>query len=654
MGFWRKIFGFEDEKTSSNEAQEQSQTNTVIFVTSEEEQSFQDSLYGQLQIYGAEIEYIKEVLPERGEALEKQIELLTRLLEVKNDEKDSEVIECFLNLKAQYEEDKRMADGEYTIRELEAQNDMMDRIFEKSFQNGGITKSSLDKFITYIGMIQDKVNSREKEGNPILTNVQRQKFNNISLKSEYRIKMLELMYLIYYGNVELNPFRELSVTKQKIFSKFFWEDAQNAEEQYEYLSYYEELFNEYNSDYFRAIDGTAQKLNEQMRNVRMVGDFSIRQLFDSSMSEAKSFEFLKDFISFKTTLNEMRDKKQEFQDDKEKEDETRRQQEEDARKRREQEAEEARIAVEKAKEELEKLKNITTSQIDEKIQEINSDLKGTGNRFINILEFQKKVAKAKGLLDINVDTQLDELYYKNAGPVTLVEILRKANAKGINYIVYPNSQESKLSFIFVVSNSDKDVTEVNIESDLPFSDKSYYTTQKETLGAFDVAILRMIAEKVKSKDKSDLGVIKRANDGLYDLIMEEGYSSSGASKARKRVRDIIGEVKGEVDSFASSQEYTQNILCYLQVPAIRNIIPILEKLKASDVEVFLEPVPKTSRNDVNRENIHIYFRREDLEKVRNIIGGTPELQGSIGINADEQIIGKMMKKRAIWPEERQK
>ena len=122
MGFLKKIFGIED-KNSRN----QTNSREITFVTEDEEQSFENSIYGQLQIYSSEINYIKEVLPEEGEALEKQIDLLTRLIEVKNDEDDLEVKECFANFKKQYEEDRRLAEGEYTIRELETQNKKIGR-----------------------------------------------------------------------------------------------------------------------------------------------------------------------------------------------------------------------------------------------------------------------------------------------------------------------------------------------------------------------------------------------------------------------------------------------------------------------------------------------------------------------------------------------
>ena len=195
MGFLKKFFGIERKEDNSGKKTDKQEP---LFVTEDEEQSFENSIYGQLQIYEAEIEYIREVLPEAGDSLEKQVALLTKLLEVKNNEDDLEIRECFANFKKQYEEARRLAEGEYTLRELEAQNSMMDKSFETSLENRGITKRDLDSFINYISKIQDKVNDSESAGAPILTNVQRQKFNNLSLKSEYRLKMLELMYLTQY------------------------------------------------------------------------------------------------------------------------------------------------------------------------------------------------------------------------------------------------------------------------------------------------------------------------------------------------------------------------------------------------------------------------------------------------------------------------
>lgn len=654
MGFLKKLFGIEEPQ--ENSSNDQSDSKEIVFVTKNEEQSFEGSIYGQLQIYDAEIDYIKEVLPETGDSLRKQVELLTKLLEVKNDENDLEVRECFANFKKQYEESRRSAEGEYTIRELEAQNKQMDKSFESSLEKGGITKSDLDRYINYISMIQDKVNASETAGMPILTNVQRQKFNNISLKAEYRLKMLELMYLRRYGNIESNPFKNLSVTKQKIFSKLFWQDAQAAEEQYEYLSYYEELFNQYDSRYFARIDEMAKRLNEQIRNARMVEDFSIRQLFDSSMSETKSFEFLKEFISFKTTLNEMRDKKQMIQENKDKADAKAREQEEQARLINMQKEEEARLAKAKEQERLEALRNITNSEICKKIDEINSDLTATGSRFINIYEFQKEVAKAKGLIDDDIDTPNDQLYYHQIGPVTLIQILEKANQKGVNYIVYPDCQESDALFTFVVSKSDKDVTKVGTINSVKIPTSKYSSASNlKNLGSFDILTLKMIGSKIKDSDIDYLVALDSRTESLYDLKIGNNYNNSEDHfyKSRKRILEAIREVKSELGRVATSEEEIQNILCYLQLPVMSNMIPLLEKLKESDVEVFLEPVPNSNRNDRNRENVHIYFRREDLEKVNQMLKEMPEY-GMVGVKADKNIIGKAIVDRAVWPEQKEK
>ncbi len=654
MGFLKKFFGIERKEDNNGKKTDKQEP---LFVTEDEEQSFENSIYGQLQIYEAEIEYIREVLPEAGDSLEKQVALLTKLLEVKNNEDDLEIRECFANFKKQYEEARRLAEGEYTLRELEAQNSMMDKSFETSLEKRGITKRDLDSFINYISKIQDKVNDSESAGAPILTNVQRQKFNNLSLKSEYRLKMLELMYLTQYrnGDIEVNPFRDLSVTKQKIFSKLFWQDAQKAGEQYEYLSHYEDLFNEYNDHYFFRIDEMAKRLNEQIRNVRMVEDFSIRQLFDSSTSETESFKFLKEFISFKVTLNEMRDKKQVFQEDKDRQEERRRKQEEEERLKKAQDEENERRAKAQEQEQLEKLRNMTNSEICKKIDEIDSDLTATGSRFINIYEFQKSVAKAKGLIDSDIDIKNSQLYYYNVGPTTLLQILKNANEKGVNYIVYPSSQESDVPFTFVVSKSDKDVTKGEEFPIVPFSRNSYANSLKVLGQSFDIFTLKMIEGKIKDSDEEYLHTSRNEDTALYDLRIGKYFDDTEDHfyKARRRILQAIKEVKSELAEIASSEEMIQNILCYLKLPVMTNMIPILEKLKSADVDVFLEPVPSSNRNDKNRENVHIYFKRDDLEKVNQVLEEEPN-RGVIGVKSDKNIIGQSIIDRIVWPEEKEK
>ncbi len=662
MGFWRSFFGLEDKEENNRREGTKSDFDTT-FVTYDEEKNFEDSIYGTLQLYDAEVSYISEVLPDRGESLQKQITLLTQLLEKTNNEDDPEVKSVFRTLKQQFEEDKKLADGEYTISELEHQNELMDRTFEKPIYDDGITKSKLEDYIAFISKVQKKVAESEMNGTPLLTKVQRQKFNSISMKSEYRIKMLELMFLSNnYYDVPTNPFKDLSVTKQKIFSKLFYEDAKKAAGQYEKLSFSEEEFNKYDQRYFNSIDYMAKELNRQMANVRMIDDFSISQLFDSSNEDSKSFEFLKRFVKFKMTLNEMDDKRPKIGEELKKRDEQKKAEEERARQKEEEKArkekeEQDAIDAEKRKEEeeLERLKSFTDADIRREIDRIEHDLSAKGSRFVNILEFQKKIARAKGLLETEKNLTKDGIMYKAVDATTAWEIIKKANTLGVSYAAFPDCQENRDGgFMIAVSESEKGIFNVEREQ-INFGYHSYDWRSDENFGRYPGFIINQLDEMLDEND-SIRNMISANGDGiLYTLTA--GYNSysgkpSGFNGRKDKIRRYLDRIRMNLEGIGNNPEELQDVMCYVSVPATRNIIPILEAFKDAGVSSYIEPAPKSGkRNENNRNNIHIYFERDELDKFKeNVLSKISNSEiGIATLNWQDKSMGAAIRDEIQWP-----
>lgn len=659
MGFWRKLLGLDDEvDTDINkiEASQESKIDTT-FVTNQEENDFSTSMFGQLELMETDLDYIEEVLPLNGAELRKQIELLKQLLLVSNSEQDSTAQTAFSNLKTQFEEDRRMADGEYTLKQLEQQNVSMDRMFEKSLKRDGITKSKLDEYIEYIKKLQERVSESDYSDTPILKGVKRQKFNEISMRSEYRIKMLELMYLLNNGDIDINPFKNLSPLKQKMFSKYFFEDAKNAAQQYSYMSYFEEAFNSEAPYDFKSVDEIAKILNSKMGDAVVTDDFSIMELFDSENPSTASFDFLKKFVKFKLKLNDMRERKDEVLEKYNSKTEAK-------RKKEEEEAEKIRKAqeIEAAKQEAERkrterYKTMTNEEINEEIYRIEHDLKATGNRFVNILEFQKEVARARGLLPNEQELQNDELAYKTMNSIQVVAFLKEAKQSGVNFTILPDVQEFKEkseSYLVIVSKTDEKA--LKSKSDAPnFTSSNYMTGWRDiTFGRFPAWILNELNKELSHKKRkiSDNLAVQKCENGLYELSYYRQQNDSGNKRKEneKEVYDILKELFHYLPCMEGITEKSiKDIMCYIQIPAVRNIIPILEQFQKSEVSAFLEPVPNEKRNTNSRDNINIYFRREDLEKVISDI--LPQISGNKGIailKRDEIDFGRETAKMSVW------
>lgn len=323
-----------------------------------------------------------------------------------------------------------------------------------------------------------------------------------------------------------NRIMDKTLSKQKMFSKYFFEDAKATAVQYEDLSRYEDLFNKYMGNYyFRSVDDIAQKLNEKMADVQMIDDFSIRQLFDSSNPSAKSFQFLKEFIRFKENLNKMRYKKQEFIDKSKAEEEARLKKEEEE-KAKSLKIEEEKKAIEKRKkEEEERLRQISNKEIDAEIYRIEHDLTADGSRFVNILDFQKKVARANGLLNSESEVQNDKLVYKIATSIETLQIIKNANKSGVNYMIFPDCQENANGgFMIAVSESDKSIFSVK-EENSPYNWLIYSWTSDVVFGNYPVFILQKLREKLHYTNidiEKFLKSRKLDNSLLYSLQL--GYN----------------------------------------------------------------------------------------------------------------------------------
>ncbi len=687
MGFLKNFFNHKDDSNNENDTSTKTELNS-LFVTKDEEEDFENSMYGKIQLYKTGVTYIKEIFPAEGYDLERQIDLITKLLEKTNTEDDQEVIEVFKTLEEQYIKMKRLADGEYTIKQLEQQNSAMDKRFESAgLSSNPITTQELEDFINYIDLIQQKVSqSDQKDTHPLLTSVQRQRFNNVSMKAEYRIKMLELMKKMRDARHESiiderdisNPFKNLSNLKQKMFSDYFLQDAQLSTRQYDNMSNYRDTYKKFYYDIFPELDSMAEKLDSDIADASMVGDFSIRELFDSENDMVDSFDFLKRFVIFKLKLNDVKDRvetlgeKEEENDRRIAAEKSRREQkiaeqkaleaQRIAKEKEEQLAREAREAEERAKQlaEEEKYKNMTSSDIEKEIYRIEHDLSATGSRFVNILDFQKEVARKKGLLDTESEVQRDDLTYKVVDAAELEVLLSQLDEAGTNYIVFPDSQEAERSgFLVIVSDSDSDKLRIS-SPQISYSNLGSNYSVDEKLGSYPPSILNMLCERLISKYgkdfKNSLSITKRESD-LYDLAyVWYAYENRprGYKEDKDNIRNMLFDIKQEFESEIDSESKLKDILCYIEFRANENIIPMLEKMKNAGIAAFIEPISDKKRNEKNRNNIRIYFRREDLSKYLEtvdveIMSEHRHIPVRWGENAS---IKRALARESRWPDEK--
>ena len=623
------------------------------FVTGDALNDYETGIYGKLDIIQAELEGIYTVLPDHGEKLFDAIADIRKRLEERNS--SSEEIEAdFGKLQNDFDQAYQLANGEYKINELRKQNHNMELLFRKPNINQQEFAAKLEEFSEYINRIQQNIKDAEAQGQPVLMGVQKDIFYRESLLAEYRLKMLILMGKIASApetaieTVKENPFQRLSDTKQKIFAGFLLKDADVLGDDFALLENLGQLITRYYSVSKKDLDECAQSLDDVLNDSFVVKTFSAKEIFDSQSSEIDSFTYIKRFVFFRYHVSCIMSRLQEFNEQKQKDDEAeaKRQKELETKKKKEaEEAERKRIEKEKkaaeeaAKEEAERkaeeaklnrLKNMTNAEIEEEIKRIEANVNATGSRYVNILDFQKNVARDKGLL-VNEEAYQNytNLAYLSVSISKLYSMIKLANETGVNYTVFPQSQEFKSDeeMLFVVSNSDK--SKVMNNSQKPFS-SNQSKHNKQDYGTYTLPVLWMIHREMKKKLKNEPEILSEMLDSLrcesdnqgkyvlkycYDL-----FESGPIIAARKSV--IYSSIKQVYTKLGKKDLDTEDLLkdvkCYLSIPASRNMIPILEELKKAGIPFFMEPVPvyPGNRNMKNRDKIHIYFDREDLERCK--------------------------------------
>jgi len=671
---WMNFWGFSEDNQEMPKEEEKPKNVQIGFVTDSELGSYEESRVGKLDIMLTDLFALKEILPAQA------TKLITRINNFQSQLEDStqdplELTGEFVNIQTEFESLRKMADATYKINELKKQNDNMKKRFRKPvLGNSGEREleNAINEYTDYIERIQKSVDEEEQNGNPIFSEFQREVFNRESLRAEYRLGMLMLLRQVvgdWHGRkkISINPFGNLPETKRKMFTSFLLEDAKELGDDFDLLTNSSDLIKRYYSNSsMDELDQYATELDNLIADALVTGELSAHEIFDSESKDFDSLEFLRKMLLLRYHTNQITGSLKEFvnknierikrdEAEKERAEEIKKEREEEA-KRKAEEAEKARLDEEKK---ANRYKSITDEEVEAEIQEIESDLVSTGNRYVNILDFQKMVAREKGLLTTESRVQTKGLAYFPVTASKLYAMIKLANETGIVYTVFPGSQEfdKDADYLFVVSESDK--SKVEVVDKKPFNSSIGTPYDTISLGKYSTAVMWMIHKKLLGKIE-DKGIDYRnfADEIRYidtkaptsELRYEVSYADMHTPIEFEKKSVIISTIKEVLhalhNSSLDSTQMLKDIKCYLSVPAQRNILPILAELQKAGIDFYMEPEPtqKSNRNLLGRGSIHIYFDRKNLEKYRSTVEsklntlGAPVTLGGVTIDfADEMV-----------------
>ncbi len=668
MGKIANFFGLlfpKPKKTEEKSAP--SVSRDIAFVTDSEAQEYEFGIMGQLLDQKTKIDFITKYLPKNGANLKQQSEALINLLNATNNDQDPDVIHAFSDYLEMFHADYRRAVGLSVIEELESINSCMSTTFTQSRMESHLDKEMIMSYVSAIQALRDKVDAEKEKRKPILTGPSNQYYTAISLEAEYRLKMLELLYITSIdeglmhrdkSNV-VNPFEKLTPVQKSRFATLFRNDLDAVAVDYRLLSGNEDVLNRYARHNFTRIDPDAEKLNIKL-GTQELRDYTFETMFGGEVPSDELFENIKSLIYIRYNLNEMKyeqpqaqeaKQKREEQERKDKEKAERRKKEEEEReaqraeeervrkqraeeakrKAKEQEEEAARLAKAKAEEEAKKLVDATDEEIQARINELYHDVTLTGSRYINILDFQKRIAVAKGLIPTNDMMQDENLVYCVYSPQEIIRFIKHVNKSGVHYYVFPDSQEGDNGgFNVVVSKSDQGILDIHSVNNIFGSSQRSYIRGDDArvwkrFGTIPAYYLEKIMELYNESDdekkeeyKDFIFVDKAKVKDSYEIGVMTTCYKDGSPSEERFLTDLILEAYRQLKKQWQDKHEDRDVLSYVSVPATCNIIPLLRAFKEKGVTPYFERVPLTGkRNTDDRDNIHIYFSRDEYEKFWN-------------------------------------
>lgn len=639
MGVWsaiRHFFGFDGEEPLKELGTGSDHDNE--FVTSEK-----DTNFAKLMRLDNKIRAIGESNPEKASKLKEAAADIKELLlntSGDNPEVDS-IIEMFGN---EVEKAYIDSEGRSAINALGIYNSELNAMFRGTKD---LDEHTISNYKELINGLKNKIKEAKDNKKPILEGYRDDYFTDLLTESKYRLSMVELLYRISInpGHVEkfqivggmLNPFKNLVEGEKLKFPSLFMEDLKNIATDYNVL--YDKSKNASRikeDDKYNRIRETIFRKNglDEELGIQKIKDPNFVKMFNGDFDPEKLFKVMINLVLCRYYINQLNheleiERKNNVQamiDKMEREEAERKQREKDAQER-------------------EELANLTNEEIEQRINNIYNAVGVNGSVYVKILDMQKKIASAKGLLPASDELQEKQLACRLYSPQGIISFIDYAKKLGINYMAFPDSQEAANGGFYVfVSESDKDVFKIpSIDATKKFKALSKKNTIWRTYGTVSSPFLRKILElfyNLKDWQREDwqdfiYADIKDTQQEIYEIGIMDDVNGHNHYDADDHIVPIIKEANKEFVkelrvTDTDNKQVDDYILSYISIPATYNIIPLLQSFQNAGIDPYFERVPNINdRNTMNRDFLHIYFYRKDYKNFWNNV--RPTLMSDTGI-----------------------
>lgn len=491
----------------------------------------------------------------------------------------------YKNIKAVYDVKYKKATQSILIRKLEKFNNDMDKLI---FDENKLNSVNIKELNTYFEILKAK-----KEE---FTGIMQNKYIERLIELEYKINIIEMVegkkfniHYITYSEERANYFinkAKSTNARQIIWSRLFIIGIQDFVK--------------------KSSNGYSEELKKELEKINLKDK---REEILNSKLVGKYIDAIAKMQRDKETMQ--------------KEEEERAKKEQKEKVKKEQEEKE----IQERKAELEQFKNLNPEEIENKIRELDDDKFDIVTSYKNIIDYQIKVAMAKGLINERNILKIDDIKIQRIEKQRIPVVLENLRDVTCNCEIYTDVDDSKRGIYIVTPKSIiMDLTE---KSNIRESNNQYSSGY----------------DKIEATQEF-FSIFKKYISNTISVFYKSKYIFF-YSEYKNAIEKEIKSVKKQWEK--ENKDSVNKIKFYIEMPYRRTIIPVLEELKQSDIEFTIPPIDKYTK--MNNPVVRIYMAREDLEKYKEEVHkkiSTPD-KGIVKIGEEDIDIGELLIEGCDFP-----
>lgn len=561
--------------------------NNNDFSSNIDENRLENSLTLKLINLKPRLTLIEQTLPDRVEKLKREIDSLETELSSAVDETDIANVENkYLELEKQFNKLEPLCKEFLVQKELKILQKELDTLFFGNFnEDCELSSDAISKLEDGFRAIEAKkgIFSGEKL-DLFLTNL---------MKADYRLKCCKMMYnrrdSYDYSQNFKNLLSDIHPSVYAIYGEFIKSDYDAA------LKTHSELVKKYsnenvNSNFRTGLNSCERFINELEPKLSkdFFADFIVDRVF-------KDNEFVRDFINLHYYL---KDEQTHFSQ--------RIKEYKDAQLLEVQKEEQAKIKAanqqkleqenaEKAEKEKEFFKSATPEDLSKKLKDLDNSIFDIKKSYTSILEYELKVAEARGLLSPINQLQVEDMETRRISKDDIGVIIRKAQELGINYKILCDVDDNEVANCLLITVKGN----ANTLASTPCLSNGSYSNSRKLSGTYSPAFAKYFLDKTGN------------NGQLIFSTSNRAYYGNDTRASHDLAQSQLLDVYQEIQDLSKNPENIQKISVALEMSYLIPIVPILEVLNSEGIDYYIPPIDKkTEKRSATKK---IYINRSDLE-----------------------------------------